>query len=533
MQIVIPMSGIGRRFLDAGYLEPKPLLKVDGKAVIEHVIGLFPGEHNFLFICNNDHLRDTDMRNILKRAAPSGKIRAIPTHKKGPAYAVSLVFDEISDDEEVIVNYCDFSKYWDYAEFLRCARSYNADGAISAYRGFHPHMLGATNYAFLRNDKEWMLEIREKKPFTRNRMREYASDGTYYFRKGRYVKKYFSRLMKEDINTNGEYYVSMVYNLMKADGLKIFIYEIEHMLQWGAPRDLQEYVRWSDYFRRLIKPHKNIVPQKGSINLIPLAGRGQRFVQEGFKEPKPLILVNGKPMIVQSAACLPEAKKYIFVCLGEHLDNFALEQEVKKAYPHAAIIRIDRVTEGQACTCEMGLRGEDADTPLLIAACDNGMMWDEEKYQHLLDDLRVDAIVWSFRHHASSERNPRMYGWIKVENGGCVSGVSVKKPISENPYEDHAIVGTFYFRKKRYFSDALARLYKKDARVNGEFYVDSCVHELIEMGLCVKVFELDHYVCWGTPDDLRIFTYWQSFFHKCAWHPYRIRENFLCQKALV
>lgn len=67
-------------------------------------------------------------------------------------------------------------------------RSRNADGAISAYKGFHPHMLGSTNYAFIREDNQWMLEIKEKEPFTDNRMQEYASDGTYYFRKGDFVK---------------------------------------------------------------------------------------------------------------------------------------------------------------------------------------------------------------------------------------------------------------------------------------------------------------------------------------------------------
>ena len=84
------------------------------------------------------------------------------------------------------------------------------DGAVVAYKGFHPHMLGTTNYAFMRDRDQWMLEIREKKPFTDNRMNEYASNGTYYFRKGSYVKEYFPKLMSQDINVEGEFYVSMV-----------------------------------------------------------------------------------------------------------------------------------------------------------------------------------------------------------------------------------------------------------------------------------------------------------------------------------
>jgi len=253
MQIIIPMSGVGQRFIDAGYSDPKPVIEVDGKPIIEHVVNLFPGEKNITFICNRRHLRETEVGNILKRISPEGKIIEIPNHKYGPVYAVSKIFDQINDEEEVIVNYCDFSKYWDYKDFLRHTRERDADGAIPAYKNFHPHMLGKTNYAFMRDENQWMMEIREKKPFTENRTQEYASDGTYYFKKGSYVKKYFKDLMDKDINVNGEYYISMIYNLLKEDNLRISIYEIQHMLQWGAPDDLEEYKKWSEYFRDVIK----------------------------------------------------------------------------------------------------------------------------------------------------------------------------------------------------------------------------------------------------------------------------------------
>ena len=31
------MSGVGNRFIEAGYQDPKPLIIVDGKPIIEHV----------------------------------------------------------------------------------------------------------------------------------------------------------------------------------------------------------------------------------------------------------------------------------------------------------------------------------------------------------------------------------------------------------------------------------------------------------------------------------------------------------------
>ncbi|MBF0508713.1 MAG: NTP transferase domain-containing protein [Deltaproteobacteria bacterium] len=519
------MSGIGQRFLDAGYREPKPLIEVDGQPMIAHVVNLFPGETRFTFICQEEHLRETRLPAVLKRIAPSGEIVSIPPHKKGPVYAVAQAFDRLDDAEEVVVNYCDFGTYWDYHDFLAHTRLRKAAGAIPAYRGFHPHMLGPTNYAFIRDDSQWLLEIREKQPFTANRLQEYASNGTYYFQKGADVKKYFTLLMARDINTAGEYYVSMVYNLMVANHLKVSVYEIQHMLQWGTPRDLAEYQKWSDCFRRLIEAPPVIKPQPNSINLIPLAGRGDRFQQAGYQLPKPLLPVSGKPMVVQAAAALPPAEHLIFVCLGEHLDSSPLASDLGTANPKAIIVRLDQVTEGQAVTCRHGLDGQDPEAPLLIAACDNGILYDPENYNKLLNDDDIDAIIWTFSRHPSSAGNPHMYGWVQVDEANKAGRVSVKIPISDDPYHDQAVMGAFFFRKIKYFYEGYERLRAKNERVNNEFYLDSLMQELIELGYTVNVFEVDHYIGWGTPDDYRTFNYWQSFFHKCQWHPYRLTQD--------
>jgi NDP-sugar pyrophosphorylase family protein len=519
------MSGVGERFRKAGYSIPKPLIKVDGKTIIEHVCSLFPGEDKFTFICNSKHLEETNIRQVLLSIKPSANVVEVPSHKKGPVYAVSWVEDLIEDNEEVIVNYCDFGTYWDYEDFLKHTRERGADGAIPSYKGFHPHMLGSTNYAFMRDKKQWMLEIKEKEPFTDNRMNEYASNGTYYFKRGSYVKKYFKELMHKDINLNGEYYVSLIYNLLVEDGLKVSIYDIQHMLQWGTPQDVEEYNTWSQYFHHAIKETTKPKALNNSITLIPLAGRGSRFSIAGYKDPKPLIDVSGRPMIIQAANSLPNSQKHIFVTLQEHLDSYPLESALKNEYKNTKIVSISEVTEGQAVTCNFGLQEANKSASLLIAATDNSMIYNHGKYQKLIEDESVDAIIFTFRHHLSSKNNPKMYGWVKIDKENNATGISVKIPISKNPYEDHAIVGTFWFKKVEYFNKALKDLLEKDIKVNGEYYVDTLMGELIDLGLNVKIFEVDDYICWGTPNDYETFIYWQSFFHKVSWHPYSLEKD--------
>lgn len=526
VHIIIPMSGVGKRFIDAGYDTPKPLIEIDGKSIIQHVVELFPGESKFTFICNETHLDTTDMRNKLQHIAPQGKIVSIPNHKKGPVFAVSEILDHIDDNEEVIVNYCDFGTYWNYRDFLKHTRDRSADGAIPAYKNFHPHMLGSTNYAFMRDHEQWLLEIKEKEPFTSNRMNEYASNGTYYFKKGEYIKKYFPLLMEKNIHLNGEFYVSLIYNLLVQDKLNVSIYNIQHMLQWGTPQDVEEYNAWSNYFSKVINKQPTWKPEKKSITLIPLAGAGSRFVKAGYKDPKPLIDVSGKPMIIQANAQLPKSERNAYVCLKDHINRYSIDRIIKQEQQDAKITVIDHVTDGQAITCQLGLSHIDQNSPLLIAACDNGMLWNHEKYQTLINNKNIDAVIWTFKGHPSSSNNPEMYGWVNIDDNGDLikaTGVSVKKAISNKPEYDHAIVGTFYFRKADLFSKALERLISQNIRINGEFYVDSLMGTLIDMDYKVAVFEIDHYIGWGTPNDYETFNYWQSYFHKNSDHPYDIK----------
>ncbi|MGA1049603.1 MAG: hypothetical protein ACO3UU_16485, partial [Minisyncoccia bacterium] len=306
MKVIIPMSGMSSRFVAAGYDIPKYLIKIDGRIVIEHIVDLYPKDSEFVFIINDKHKEETNIYEILDKLVEKKEIATISRHKKGPVFSVSEFENLIDDEEEVIINYCDFSIYWDYRHFKDFIDSTKCDGCVICYSGFHPHMLGNDNYAFCRTDENnKILEVREKQPFTDNKMSEFASSGNYYFRKGSYVKKYFKQLMDEDININGEYYVSLIYNLLVRDELTSLVYEVPYMLQWGTPFDLDVYNSWSNYYRKALKGQKEVRLENCTLAL-PMAGAGSRFSKEGYDVPKPFIQVNGKNMVDQAVRCLPK-----------------------------------------------------------------------------------------------------------------------------------------------------------------------------------------------------------------------------------
>lgn len=254
MQIIIPMTGLGSRFKNAGYKTIKPLILVEGKPMIEHVINLYPGEDDFLFIVRKEHADNTPIISFLNKLQPKGHIIIIKGHKLGPVYAVKQIFDFISDTKPTIINYCDFYMNWDYSHFKRFTIQTSCDGAIPCYTGFHPHLLHNKNlYASCRvNNKMELLEIREKFSFENNKLNTFHSAGNYYFKTGKILKKYCNKLIAKKESLNGEYYASLVYNNMSQDGLKILVYDkINHFCQWGTPFDLEEYNYWSETFKAL------------------------------------------------------------------------------------------------------------------------------------------------------------------------------------------------------------------------------------------------------------------------------------------
>jgi len=515
MQIIIPLAGQGNRYKRAGYTKIKPLIEVDGKPMIEHVINLFPGENDFLFICAKNHLEETNLRETLEKLKPGSSIVGISPHKLGPVHTALEAEEYIKDDEPVILNYCDFFAYWDYDDFKKTMKNLNPGGCITAYRGFHPHSLGPNLYAYMREKDNYMLEIREKGCFTDDRMNEYASAGTYYFRSGSFLKHYFKKAKQEDLQTRGEYYASTPFNLLLEDGLDVYIYELENFLQWGTPEDLEEYQAWSDYFAKYRDWKPDLKPSPG-CNLIPMAGAGSRFTREGYKMPKPLVPVSDVPMVKRSLESLPPAEEWITLCRTQHLEESNMEEVLREIDSGVRIIPVEKLTEGQACTCLLAREYLDPESPLLIAACDTAVVFDQDKYSGMISNPDIDCIVWTFRNHPHANRNPRQYGWVKTDSDGNVKGISCKIPISDNPRKDPGIIGNFWFRKAKFFIEAADKLIEENRRINNEFYVDSVIDVVVEMGLKANVFDVMYYICFGTPDDVRTYEYWDSYFRKIS-----------------
>jgi len=511
MQIVIPMSGFGERFRRAGYDRPKPLIEIEGKPVIAHVIALFPGETDFLFICNADHLADKryGMEETIRRYCPSAKIVGIAPHKEGPVHAVLEAAQHIKTGEPVLVSYCDYAAAWDYIAFKTLVVQSKCDGAVLGYTGFHPHMLRNHNYGYVRMNGERVADIQEKRSFTGEPMSEIALCGAYYFRDAGTMLEAFRELLPHDeLRISGEHYVSMAYKSMLAKGADIRTFLVDRFMQWGTPEDLSDYLYYSAIFHALKKPR--LPARQAGYVVMPMAGEGRRFADAGYKDPKPLISVDGMPMAVRALKDLPQAPHRRAVLRRDLPQVARLKAELPEKIPGLEIVMLDKLTDGQAITALAALDGVPDDAAVTIGACDNGVIYNPKEFEALRADTQADVIVWGARGYPFAARNPHAYGWIDAEDEKIIN-ISVKIPLAD-PARDPIVIGIFTFRRAGDFRAAVAHMKERNARVNGEFYIDTAINDAIALGLDCRWFAVDYYLGWGTPEELRTYSYWQACF---------------------
>ena len=241
---------------------------------------------------------------------------------------------------------------------------------------------------------------------------------------------------------------------------------------------------------------KTIVPWKSDkMNvLIPMAGAGSRFASAGYTFPKPLIEVNGKPMIQVVVENLNIEANYTFIVQKEHYEKYNLNYLLNLIAPNCNIVQVDGLTEGAACTTLLAKEFIDNDYPLVMANSDQFVEWNSNECLYAFNADGVDGGIITFK-----STHPK-WSYAKIGKDGFVSEVAEKKPISDN-----ATVGIYFWKKGSDYVKYAEQMIEKNIRTNGEFYVCPVFNEAIGDGKKVRVKDIDGMWGIGTPEDLNYF----------------------------
>ena len=228
--------------------------------------------------------------------------------------------------------------------------------------------------------------------------------------------------------------------------------------------------------------------------LIPMAGAGSRFAKAGYSFPKPLIDVNGKPMIQTVVENINIDANYIFIVQKEHREKYNLDNMLNLIAPDCKIVEVDGITEGAACTTLLAEEYIDNDQPLFIANSDQWVGWNSLDFLYKMNELNADGGIVTFK-----ATHPK-WSYAAVDNDGMVTEVAEKNPISDN-----ATVGFYYWKRGEDYVESAKDMIAMQKRVNGEFYVCPVFNQAILMGKKIFAHNVEEMWGLGTPEDLEKF----------------------------
>lgn len=230
--------------------------------------------------------------------------------------------------------------------------------------------------------------------------------------------------------------------------------------------------------------------------LIPLAGSNQFFSENEYPYPKPLIEINNKTMIehvISNFDSIKKEKQFIFIVNSDDCKKYHLDNVLNLLTDHRCkIIKIDNETKGAACSAMMAIEYINNDVPLIIANADQLF---DDKLEDLISDFYVyDGGVISF-----DSIHPR-WSYARLDDENHIVETAEKRPLSK-----HAIAGFFYFKEGKDFILSAMNMIKKDANLNGLYYISPTLNEMVlnNKKLIVKKIDNDKYHTFYTPQKIQ------------------------------
>ena len=270
------------------------------------------------------------------------------------------------------------------------------------------------------------------------------------------------------------------------------------LIEVQKPKDLDNL-----FFQKIIMFFENNIGNRSSgikwvdkkLNiLIPMAGAGDRFAKAGYTFPKPLIEINGMPMIEYVVRNLNIDANWIFIVQKKHYDKYSLKTLLNNISENCKIVISDKLTEGAACTSLLAKDLINNNQSLLIANSDQIIEWSSDRYMYFFQNSKADGGILTF-----DSSHPK-WSYVKLNNLNMVEEVAEKNPISRN-----ATCGIYFWKKGSDYVKYAERMINNNSRINNEFYICPVYNEAIKDKKKIIIKKVEKMQGIGTPEDLQKF----------------------------
>ena len=227
-----------------------------------------------------------------------------------------------------------------------------------------------------------------------------------------------------------------------------------------------------------------------------MAGAGSRFEKVGYTFPKPLIDVEGKPMIQVVVESMNIEANFIYIVQKSHREKYNLDTLLNLITPNCKIIEVDGLTEGAACTVLLAKEYINNENQLILTNSDQFIEWDSTDFMYQMNEKGYDGGIMCF------EATHPKWSFAKTDENGIITEVAEKNPIS-----NQATAGIYYWKHGSDFIKYAEQMIEKNIRVNNEFYVCPIYNEAIQDNKIICNYQIPSDNMWGlgTPEDLNYY----------------------------
>jgi dTDP-glucose pyrophosphorylase len=234
------MAGEGSRFLKEGWTTPKPLIELKGLPLFKRAIGSVHIDEvpmKYSFIVRQEHIDKYGIDKGIRAFLPEAEIFSVLQTTRGAVETCLLAESAIDDEDGVIVMDCDLEfRSKEFLKIISDILSYPASesegGALVSFNSDQPRY----SYAELGEDG-YVVRTAEKEVIS-----NHALCGAYFFSTGKRFKEIAHQLLNEPEFKKPEYYVSLLYNYMLAEGEKVRLAPMEEYYSYGTPEELKLYL---------------------------------------------------------------------------------------------------------------------------------------------------------------------------------------------------------------------------------------------------------------------------------------------------
>ncbi|MBF0107542.1 MAG: NTP transferase domain-containing protein [Deltaproteobacteria bacterium] len=244
--------------------------------------------------------------------------------------------------------------------------------------------------------------------------------------------------------------------------------------------------------------------------VIPMAGHSERFQREGFTTPKPFMLIDDRPMIHWVCSMFSEHDDFVFVVQEGHAQNKGFAKILQTAAPRYHIVTIKPHRLGPLHTTLAADGVIDNTEPVIIAYSDFYQHWKYHQFLMCVADYDGGISVLKGFHPVSFGKT--CFGHLRCNTKGEMLEIKEKGSFTDRRHEEPASSGVYYIKSWSLYKRLVSEMIASRNTIGGEYYISQIFNTMVSDGLRVVSFEVDRFICWGTPEDVAMYRFWSEYF---------------------